>query len=146
LIVGAGELEPELRAQVARDAIPDVSFTGFLSRAEIARAYAAADVFALASREHETWGFVVNEAMSFGLPVLASDKVGCAADLVLNGETGLVAPHDDVAAFASALERLVESAPLRSRLGRAGRERIGRWSYDAAATAIVEAVARAVRT
>jgi glycosyltransferase involved in cell wall biosynthesis len=144
LIVGSGELEPELRAKVERDAIPDVSFAGFLSQGEVARAYAAADVFALASREHETWGFVVNEAMSFGLPVVASEKVGCAADLVHDGETGLVAPHDDVAAFATALERLVVSAPLRSRLGQAGRERIDCWNYDAAAAAIAHAVARAV--
>jgi glycosyltransferase involved in cell wall biosynthesis len=47
--------------------------------------YAAADVFALASKAHETWGLVVNEAMNSGLPVVASAAVGCSRDLVHEG-------------------------------------------------------------
>ena len=48
---------------------------------EAPRAYAAADVFVLPSKLHETWGLVVNEAMNFALPVIVSHKVGCAADI-----------------------------------------------------------------
>ena len=60
LVVGSGELEGEMRRRVREQQIPDVVFAGFLNRSEVASAYAVADVFALASREHETWGLVVN--------------------------------------------------------------------------------------
>src|SRR5205814_1609538 len=54
---------------------------GFKNQSELAPYFKAADVFVLPSL-YETWGLVVNEAMHFGLPVIVSDAVGCAADLV----------------------------------------------------------------
>ena len=91
LVVGTGELEGEMRAKVERESIPDVRFAGFLNQMDIAAAYSAADVFALFSR-YEPWGLVVNEAMHLGLPVVVSDRVGSAADLVKEGTTGYVVP------------------------------------------------------
>ena len=53
--------------------------------------YVDADVFALLSR-HEPWGVAVNEAAASGLPLLLSDRVGAAADLLRDGENGFLVP------------------------------------------------------
>lgn len=144
LVVGSGPLEQDLRDAVTRYSIPDVVFTGFLNRSQIARAYAAADVFALLSREHETFGLVVNEAMNFRLPIVVSDRVGCAPDLVGDGANGFIVPAHDVEAAARALERLVTDDELRSRMGEASLERIGRWGIEQTAEGIIDAAVSAV--
>ncbi len=138
LLVGEGPLESELRRRVKEARIPDVHFAGFLNRSEVPRAFAAADVFVLPSVE-ETWGIVVNEAMNFGLPLVVSDLVGCAPDLVREGENGLVVAHDDVAAVADALERLVSNRDVRERFGARSLEIVSEWTYDVAAEGIVQA-------
>jgi glycosyltransferase involved in cell wall biosynthesis len=61
--------------------------------------YAAADAFVMPSDYGETWGLAVNEAMNFGLPIIASDRTGCHADLVKPGVNGYVFETGDVAAL-----------------------------------------------
>ncbi len=99
---------------------------------------AAADVFVLPSVE-ETWGIVANEAMNFGLPLVVSDLVGCAPDLVREGENGFVVAHDDVEALTGALERLVSNRDVRERFGARSLEIVSEWTYDVAAEGIVQA-------
>lgn len=145
LLVGEGELEPELKARVAAEEIPDVRFAGFLNRSRIAEAYAAADLLVLPSSLHETWGLVVNEAMNFSLPVVVSDKVGCAADLVRDGENGYVVRAGDADALALALERLVVDSGRRRAFGGRSRAIVDGWSYERACEGIVRACLRARR-
>jgi glycosyltransferase involved in cell wall biosynthesis len=57
-------------------------FLGFRNQSELGSCYAMADVLVFPSRQGETWGLVVNEALQFGLAVIASDHVGCARDLL----------------------------------------------------------------
>lgn len=144
LVVGEGPLEDAMRWRVAADGIPDVHFAGFLNRSEIAKAFTAADLFVLPSGLHETWGLVVNEAMNFALPVVVSDKVGCADDLVQDGDNGFVVAADQVGALTSAVRKLVESPDLRRDMGRRSRERIDRWHYGLAVEGIVRACQEAV--
>jgi glycosyltransferase involved in cell wall biosynthesis len=143
LLVGDGELEQELRGLVAARAIPDVHFIGFLNRSEIGLAYTAADVFVLPSAYHETWGLVVNEAMNFGLPVVVSDKVGCAPDLVRDGENGFIFPSGDVTALVATLDRLTTDSLLRRQFGDRSLEIVSAWNYQAAADGIAAACAAA---
>jgi glycosyltransferase involved in cell wall biosynthesis len=145
LIVGSGPVEQELRDQVRRQAIPDVVFAGFLNRSEVARAYAAADVFTLLSREKETFGLVVNEALNFALPAVISDRVGCAPDLVSSGYNGFVVSSSDPAEAADAFERLARDPELRAGMGTASRERIDSWDVERSAAGIIEAATVAAR-
>jgi len=142
LVVGSGELEDDMRREVERRQIRDVHFAGFLDQSQISQAYTVADIFALVSAD-ETWGLVVNEAMNFGLPIVVSDRVGCAADLVSDGENGFVVPHDNREAMAEALATLVRSPRLRARLGAASGARIRAWSYTATAAGVLDAIAAA---
>jgi glycosyltransferase involved in cell wall biosynthesis len=144
LIVGSGELESALRRNVRDNAIPDVVFGGFMNQGAISRAYTAADIFALVSRRHETWGLVVNEAMNFGLPIVVSDKVACATDLVRQGQNGFVVPSGDPNGLADALNRLVNSPDDRERFGRASLEIVTDWNHDVTARGVIAAVAETV--
>jgi glycosyltransferase involved in cell wall biosynthesis len=129
---------------VADGSIPDVIFAGFLNRSQIARAYIAADIFVLPSAVNETWGMVVNEAMNFGLPVIVSDKVGCAPDLVQNGDNGYVFDHRVVQELANVLAKLVSNRDLRLRLGKRSLDRISQWSPQLAADGLVDAAIAAL--
>jgi glycosyltransferase involved in cell wall biosynthesis len=147
LLAGDGPVKEQAETLVHREGIPGVRFLGFLNQSELPRAYSAADLFVLPSSHHETWGLVLNEAMNFGLPVVVSDRVGCAADLVEDGRNGLIVPHDSVDALARAIETLVSDADLRKWLGRGSRARIALYSVERAADGIVEAcLARGTRT
>lgn len=144
LIVGSGELEATIRERIAKDNVPDVVLAGFLNQTQMSRAYAAADLFVLPSAFHETWGIVVNEAMNFSLPVIVTDRVGSAKDLVQEGRNGFIVPADDPAPLASAIARLVSQPDLRHEFGAASHDIVQDWNYDRAAEGIVAATARAV--
>jgi glycosyltransferase involved in cell wall biosynthesis len=77
--------------------------------------YRKHDVLVMPST-YEGFGLVVLEAMSQGLPVIAT-PVGCAASLVADDHTGLRVPARDAGAIASAVARVLGDAPLRARLG-----------------------------
>ncbi len=139
LIAGDGPLRAETQSRVAALHVPDVHFTGFLNQSELPAAYAVADAFVLPSKIHETWGLVVNEAMNFGLPVVVSDKVGCAADLVRGGANGFIVAHDDTAALAAAVGRLVDEPDTRVRFGAMSRKIVDRYSIESCADGIVAA-------
>jgi glycosyltransferase involved in cell wall biosynthesis len=95
----------------------------------IVERYVVADVFALLSR-HEPWGVVVNEAAACGLPLVLSDRVGAAYDLLENGRNGALVPVDDVAAAADAIRALVADPERRRAMGAASREIVGSWGYE----------------
>lgn len=82
----------------------------------------AFDVYALSSTS-EGMNLTLLEAMSTGLPVVATD-VGGNPEIVRDGETGLLTPARDAQAMAETLSRLVASDTLRARMGAAGRRRV----------------------
>jgi glycosyltransferase involved in cell wall biosynthesis len=118
------------------------TIAGGVSEDELAQRYVDADVFALLSR-HETWGVVVNEAAASGLPLVLTDRVGAAHDLLRDGENGFLVPADDVGAAADALSKLAASAELRRRMGDRSRELVRGWGYDPSVEAFVAAVREA---
>jgi len=83
--------------------------------------YQAADVFVLPTHA-EAFGLVFMEAMAAGLPVVGSN-INAIPEMVMHGETGLLAPPGDRHALAQSLQALVDDAALRRWMGRAGRAR-----------------------
>ena len=114
LIVGNGPERESLQ-----DELPSAVFTGHLSGAELATAYASSDIFLFPS-DTETFGNVTLEAMASGVAVVAADAAGTAS-LIENGRTGLLCPPRDVPAFLDAARRLVLDPELRQRLGSVAR-------------------------
>jgi glycosyltransferase involved in cell wall biosynthesis len=140
LVVGSGELQPELMNQVSRDRIQDVTFTGFLNRSEISESFAAADAFILASRHDETWGIVVNEAMNFDMPILVTAKVGSAQDLVQHGRNGFIVSATDPTELAERLVELADSASRRQEMGTRSSELVRAWDHKVAADGALRAI------
>lgn len=119
VIGGDGPLRADLEA-LAEARLPGrVHFLGHVGDVEVV--YAAADVFALATRA-ESFGLAFVEAALHGLPSVSS-RVGAVPETVLDGRTGLLVPPCDPAALAAALGRLHDDPDLRRRLGEAARAR-----------------------
>lgn len=114
-------------------------FVGFKNQSELPVLFAASDLFVLPSSD-EPWGLVVNEAMAAGLPVIVSDDVGAAPDLVEGKDTGLIFPVGDIRRLADALEYLLDSPEALERMGRNARAIIKEWSVSASAEGIARAV------
>lgn len=74
-----------------------IHFLDFQNQSVMPTVYRLGNVFVLPSQgPGETWGLAVNEAMACGLPVIVSDKVGCAVDLVENGKNGYIFKSEDI--------------------------------------------------
>lgn len=119
VMAGDGELRDAL-VRRARDVGPGcVHFPGWIAPDAVHRLMALSDVFVLPSG-HEPWGAVVNESMAAGTPVIASDRVGAAFDMIVPGETGWRFPVGDVSALTTAIEDAFADSPrLRSMRGAA---------------------------
>jgi glycosyltransferase involved in cell wall biosynthesis len=116
LFVGDGPEKPALlaRAAAAREDVA-LQFLPFANQSEMPARYLLADLLVLPSHgPYETWGLAVNEAMHLGAPCLVSDEVGCARDLVTDGETGWVFRAGDPVQLceklAAALDALEKNA------------------------------------
>jgi N-acetyl-alpha-D-glucosaminyl L-malate synthase BshA len=119
-LVGDGPERQRIRGLVqAADLDEAVEFLG--ERTDLPSVLRGADLFLLPS-ESESFGLAALEAMSCGVPVIAS-RVGGVPEVVIDGETGLLAPVGDVSAMAAHVVRLLADAPLRARLGQAARRR-----------------------
>ena len=117
--------------------------TGDVDWERIVELYAAADVFALLS-EREPWAVVVNEAAACGLPLVLSDRVGAAHDLLHDGENGRLVEASDVRAAAAALRELASDPELRRSWGARSRELAGDWGYGPSVEGFLEAVREAL--
>jgi glycosyltransferase involved in cell wall biosynthesis len=141
LLAGEGALRRELERLAERGGTR-LALLGDLPPDRLLEAYVAADVFALLSH-HEPWGVVVNEAAAAGLPLVLSDRVGAAHDLLRDGENGFLVPAGDAAAAAAALRRLADDAELRARMGARSRELVRGWGYEPSVESFVAAVREA---
>lgn len=139
LIVGDGELASNLSEQAARLGVP-AYFTGFKLGRDLMAYYLAADAFVLASSD-DPWGLVINEAMSSGLPIIASDACGAVLDLVQDGVNGFTFRTGDVDSMSTALIQLQEADLAAMSL--ASREMIAEWTPRHSATSLGQAVADA---
>ena len=144
MIAGSGQEQLRLQ-ELARSLGVRLLLLGQRPWERMAEVYAAADVFCLLSAR-EPWGVVVNEAAASGLPLVLSDRVGAAADLLRDGENGTLVPSGDVSATAAALRHFASSAAVRSTAGARSRELMRDWGYGPGVERFVEAVREAVIT
>ncbi|MBE9031026.1 glycosyltransferase family 4 protein [filamentous cyanobacterium LEGE 11480] len=128
LFVGAGQLEADLRSQA--DGVQNVFFAPFQNQSQMPRTYAVGDIFVLPSYgSGETWGLAVNEAMCLSKPVLVSNHVGCARDLVKAGENGLVFAAGNVDSLQVCLTQMLSDKVNLAEWGRHSQELIQQYSY-----------------
>ena len=109
IMVGEGPLRPQMEAAITRLHLGQrVQLTGFVNQQQIPLYYTAAHAYVMNSTWGETWGLAVNEAMAAALPVIVSDRCGCAADLVLQGNNGTVSQAQNIASLAQAMQQMAD--------------------------------------
>jgi 1,2-diacylglycerol 3-alpha-glucosyltransferase len=144
-VIGGGALSEQLLVARSRLGLrEDVLFVGLKAYHELPIYYGLARAFVHASTS-EPWGLVVNEAMAAGLPVLVSQRCGCARDLVEEGRNGFTFDPDNVEELSKLMLRL-SSMPEgeREAMGRASQEIISRWTPEVFADSLERAIQAAL--
>jgi len=120
VFVGDGPLLDQIKSAAAGD--DRVVCTGWLTDpAQTAALMAISSMMVLPS-QHETWGAVVNESMAAGTPVIASDRVGSAIELIESEVSGIIYPVGDTTALADGISRLLLNDDFRRKMGQAGKD------------------------
>ena len=102
----------------------NVSFTGRLSVEDLVKQYGRAEVAVVPSL-YEGFGLPAAEAMSCGLPVVAT-TAGALPEVVEDGKNGILVPSRDSRALAGAIKRLLKDEHMRETMGEEGRRRVVR--------------------
>jgi len=129
LIVGDGEERAMLEAQAKTAGVGDVRFLGFRNQSELPRFYDLCDVFVLASVD-EPWGLAINEVMNAARPVIVSDEVGCAKNLVRPGVNGFVVRAGDVEELAESLRDVFADSARARAMGEESLRIVNEFSFE----------------
>jgi glycosyltransferase involved in cell wall biosynthesis len=144
IFAGEGPLRADLEADAIRLGIADrVKFLGFVNQSALPALYKLVDLMVLPSA-YEPFAVVVNEAMSCGCPVMVSDQVGAARDLVLPVAPDFIFPAGDVNSLA---EKLTSAFRDRERLAQrkeAVTAHIKTWSPERNIEAMILAIEKGV--
>jgi glycosyltransferase involved in cell wall biosynthesis len=121
LIVGDGECRDELKKQVEELGMGEyVIFTGKIPHEKLAIYYQISDVVVLPSITHgigDPWVMVLNEAMFLKKPVIATNAVGAAPDMIINGKNGYIIPERDVESLSKSLNMILKNQDLAMEMG-----------------------------
>jgi len=139
LLVGREAELPLLMRDVPEHVRARIEYAGFQPPEALPALFARADVFVLPSR-YDGWGVVVNQALGAGLPILCSDAVGAAHDLVEEGVNGELFASGDLDGLTAALRKMSEDPELIVRWGAASRRRAEKWSPEAGAAKWISAI------
>jgi phosphatidylinositol alpha-1,6-mannosyltransferase len=150
VIVGDGDDRPRLESLArALDVADHVVFTGEINDSELAALYRRSELFVLPARtlvgspnpKGEGFGIVFLEAMAFGKPVVGP-RYGAPAEIIREGQNGLLVDPEDPASVARALSRLLADPNVAVAMGRAGKKYVrANYSYGAFRQKLREALA-----
>lgn len=127
-IIG-GEPDDEYILLKQNLALDNVHFVGFKNKEELEKYYCASDLFVLPARE-DIWGLVINEAMAYGLPVVATDRCGAALSLLEDGVNGYIVPVEDAETLADRIRRLLSDDAARESMGQRNLSVIEKYSIE----------------
>jgi glycosyltransferase involved in cell wall biosynthesis len=143
IIIGEGSDHGSLETMVEAAGIKEaVSFTGFVEEAEKVAWYRRAAAVVNTS-EKEGWGMTMIEGNACGAPSVASDVPGLR-DSVRDGQTGLLVPHGDAEALATALLRILDDKHLSRSFAEEGLNWAKRFSWDAVAEDVIQLIEEAI--
>ncbi len=130
VLLGDGPERRLLEEQISRLHLDtSILLPGFRQYAELSVYYGLASAFVHASTS-EPWGLVVNEAMASGLPVLVSERCGCAQELVRPGRTGFAFDPGEPGQLSKLMLQLSNCDAERIRLGKGAAALISRWGPE----------------
>lgn len=123
VLVIAGRGESRTKLELLAESLnikDDICFVGYVENRHLSPYYLLCDICVIPSITHEMadpWVFVVNEAMSAGKPVVATDAVGAAYDMVKDGINGFMVPERDSDALYKAIKTIISDSELAKKMG-----------------------------
>jgi glycosyltransferase involved in cell wall biosynthesis len=144
IILGDGEQKEDLQRFVFEKNIQNLSFQKGVSWQQVPEYLALSDVLVLPSYS-EPWGLVVNEAMACGLPVMVSEKCGCAVDLVKNGENGFVFSPNNIDQLTGLLLKFINQEVDFEKMGRVSKQIIQEYSPENVAKEMYEGFKKTIQ-
>ncbi len=120
LFIGEGSERPKMEEEIRASGFRKAVLTGFVNQSSIAKYYSASDVLVVPSA-YDPHPLVVPEAGCFGLPVIASDRIGCIgkSDTARIGVNALVYPYGDMEQIAGCIHRLSSDPVLYDAMSKA---------------------------
>jgi glycosyltransferase involved in cell wall biosynthesis len=138
VMVGSGELQGEIDAIAAGD--PErFRILPFQNQSRMPIVYRLGDIFVLPSAFGESWGLAVNEALASGRPVIVSDRVGCAADVV-DASCGRIFHANDWDGFGKTVAAMFGDPDRLADMRRSAGQRARAFDVGVAESALVAAV------
>ena len=127
-IIGGNPTE-EYKRIIKEKKLKNIHFIGFQTKNELKNFYAIADIFVLPTRE-DIWGLVINEAMSYGLPIITTYKCGAGLEMIENGKNGFLVDVGDEKMLAQKIIYLLENDELRAKIRKENLEKIEKYTIE----------------
>jgi glycosyltransferase involved in cell wall biosynthesis len=138
LFVGDGPEKPEM-ARLAKGYDIRCIFTGFIGQNELPSYYSIADMYAIVS-DYDASPKSLNEALNFELPILVTDKVGTAVDLVENNRNGYIVSSRDTKTMGKKIDFLNKNREVAVEMGKNSLPVSDNWSIESDVVGIKKAI------
>lgn len=139
LYIIGGEPEESVKKIVDENHLTNVHFLPFKSKEELKEYYAGADIFVFPTR-YDIWGLVINEAMSFGLPIISTDKCVAAVEFNNECENAIIVKAENVLELNEKIKRVIVDATLRNTLKEKALKGIKDYNFEEMANDFFEAL------
>lgn len=148
VLVGEGDERKNIEAFIHENQLEkDIILFPYLQQKELISIYQNAAAFIIASKQDETWGLVINEAMACGLPIIASEKCGATHTLVQENINGYVfSPSDKSDLINKLCSFHLSTEDNKKRMKEASLKIISNWDLDRFSKACYEAIQYTCRT
>jgi len=143
LFVGDGPERKNMEKFVKENNLK-AKFVGFKNLAEIPKYYSIADIDIVIS-DYDPSPKAMNEAMNFELPIIVTDIVGTAYDLVKDGENGFIVNVGDIDTIAQKIDFLNKNRDIIKQMGKKSLEIVDEWTFEKDAYYVNEAITRIIK-
>ena len=137
-IIG-GQITSEYKKLVKELNLKNIYFIDFMTKEELKEYYLAADVFVLPTRE-DVWGLVINEAMSYALPIVTTERCVAGIEMIENGVNGFIVPVENYEDLYYATKKILVNRNLRENMAIENLKSIREYTYEISAIDIISAI------
>lgn len=138
IIVGDGPKRKECEDLIKKEKVEDVFFEGAVVSSVLPDYYRSADIFCACSTHGESFGIILLEAMSTGIPIIATSIPGYRELLSDYPEKSLLIPPENVGAIKDAIIRLAKNEKIRDKLSKWGQERVKSYAWETVAIKVLK--------
>lgn len=139
IFIGGGVLRGKMERYAKKNKLKNVHFIDFIKYQNISKAYAISDLFVIPS-SYDPSPKAMNEAMNFSIPIIASENVGTAQDLIKNGKNGYIIKLGDIENLASKMEKIISNSSLQNKMGKESLKIVSKWNIKENVSATIEAL------